>query len=110
MRQKFLNDFVLSNVPQEEQVVCADRQKHVLVLVDDALCHETLVASDERATKLSLVNVEKVHDCVVGTGGHPGVSLSEIKVIDGKEVVFELARLLKGQVSTTIRVCCHRVM
>ena len=96
MRQKFLNDFVLSNVPQKEQVVSADRQEHVLVLVYDAFCNETLVASDEGAAKLPLVNVEKVDDSVVGTGGQPGVSLCKIEVIHGKEVVFELASLLKS--------------
>ena len=64
--------------------------------------------ANERPTELSFLDIEKVDYCVVRTRGKPWISLREVQIIDGEEVIFELTGLLKYW--STVLTCANGVM
>ena len=69
------------------------------MLVDDTLCHETVVTSDKRSTELPFIDVKEVDYGIICTCCHPRVPLREMNIIDWKKVIFELACSLEGWVT-----------
>lgn len=53
------------------------------------------MTTDKGPTKLTLIDVKQIYDCVVSARCHPWILFSEVHIVYWKEVVFELVDNLK---------------
>ena len=59
------------------------------MLVNHTLSNEALVPANKRPAQLPLLDIEKIDNSIICTGGQPRIPLGEVQIIDWEEMVFE---------------------